>query len=269
MNDFRAAPHVQPYYPDAIQASLLVEAFRWYAKLDLGVDEERIALLTSVCSDDLNSMSLPNTQMVGPFILGGLDGYPFVGKTGLSAFSHHVPEHGAALLFFGPHVGITGTGEVGKVVRPGQSAASDCCGAAMAGLTKLAAGGITLKDPCDFAVDDYQQETLEQLLLRYGTEILGSGPPDNSRRFVRMTDVIYRETKRFLFDLLSSIEFETPAFLFGGILINADGGRASSIALRDAVRLDHRRFEDRTSEFRQQSAAKFNDIEAGKVDVFR
>lgn len=268
MKDFRAAAHVRPYYPDAILATQLVKAFCWYAKLRLGVDEERIALLTSVCSDDLNSVSLPDTDMVGPFILGGLDGYPFVGKTGLGAFSHHIPEHGAALLFFGPHVGITNTGEVGLVVRPGQSAPSSCCGAAAAGLSKLVAGGITLKDPCDFDVEDYQQETLEQLLLRNESEILGSGPPDNAQRFVRMTEVIYRESKQSFFDLLRGIEFEEPAFLFGGILINVDGGAESSIALRDAVRLQHGRFEDWTGDFREQSEAQFRSIEAGNADAF-
>jgi Limiting CO2-inducible proteins B/C beta carbonyic anhydrases len=42
----------------------------------------------------------------------------FVGKTGLDAFSDHVPDHGAALLFFGRHVGITDAGQVGRVIRP-------------------------------------------------------------------------------------------------------------------------------------------------------
>jgi hypothetical protein len=114
--------------------------------------------------------------MVGHFLQGGLDGYPFAGKTGLGAFSHHVPERGAAMMFFGPHVGITNAGEVGRVVRPGQSAPSDCCGAATAGLKKLEAGGITHKPHCDYARDDYQQEALEQFLLAHAREILDAGP---------------------------------------------------------------------------------------------
>jgi hypothetical protein len=58
----------------------------------------------------------------------------------------------------------------------------------MAGRRKLEVGGITYKPSCDFAVDDYQQETLEQLLLKYADEILGAGPPDEARRFVRLTE---------------------------------------------------------------------------------
>ena len=269
MNDMRASSHVLPYYPDARKASVLVEAFLWYTRLTLGVGEDRIALLSSVCSDDLNSVELPDTDMVGPFILGGLDGYPFVGKTGLGAFSHHVPEPGAALLFFGPHVGITDAGQAGRVIRPGQSAPSDCCGAAMAGLRKLEAGGITYKRPCDFAVDDYQQETLEQLLLKYADEILGAGPPDEARRFVRLTEVIYRETKQTLLNLLNRIQFGEPAFVFGGILINEDGGRGSSIAIRDVIGVQDGNLVNLTNEFVERTGEKFRNLEAGKVDVFR
>jgi hypothetical protein len=178
MAGIRAASHVKPYYPEAIKASVFFKAFLWFAKATLGIEEERIAYLTSVCSDDLNSVELPDTDMVGPFILGGLDGYPFAGKTGVGAVSRHLPERGAALLFFGPHVGITDAGKVGMVVRPGQSEPSSCCGAGMAALKKLVAGGITYKPPCDYAVDDYQQETLEQLLLKNEKEIIGAGPDE-------------------------------------------------------------------------------------------
>ncbi|MES2790578.1 MAG: hypothetical protein V4719_13285 [Planctomycetota bacterium] len=269
MKDIRATKAVHPYYPDAITASVFVEAFLWYAKSILGVSENRIAFLSSVCSDDLNSIELPDNDMVGPFILGGLDGYPFVGKTGLGAFSHHIPEQGAALLFYGPHVGITDAGQVGKVVRPGQSTPSDCCGAAMAGLKKLASGGISYKPPCDFAVDDYQQETLEQLLLKHADEILGSGDSEDGRQFVRLTEVVYREMKQTLLDLLKGVIFEVPAFVFGGILINKDGGKSSSIAMRDAFRIDHGHIADVTDEFMERSEGKFRDIQAGKINVFQ
>lgn len=84
-----------------------------------------------------------------------------------------------------------------------------------------------------------------------------------------MTEVIYRETKQTLLNLLRDIEFEEPAFLFGGILINVDGGGPSSISLRDAVQLHNGRFENYTEDFREQSEAKFRDIEAGGGNVFR
>lgn len=269
MTDLRPAPHVHQHYPDAIPATLFLDAFRWYVRKQHGIAEDRIACLTSVCSDDLNSVEFPETGMIGPFILGGLDGYPFVGKTGLAAFSHHIPNKGAALLFFGPHVGITNSGLVGKVVRPGQSSPSSCCGAAMAGLQKLLAGQIVPKEPAGYAVDDYQQETLEQILYRHRTEIVGSESADDAGRFLRMTEILYREMKQAFASLLTSVEFEAPAFVFGGILINEDGGKDSSISMRDVFRVDHREFIDLTPEFRERSAAKFQEFQAGQHDTFR
>jgi hypothetical protein len=269
MIDIRAADKVRPYYPKAIKASYLVDAFLYFTKITLGISEERIAFLTSICSDDLNSVELPHTEMVGPFILGGLDGYPFAGKTGLGAFSHHLPDQGAAMMFFGPHVGVSHTGLVGKVVRPGQTTPTACCGAAAHGLQRLEAGEITPKDPSRFAEDDYQQEKLEQLILRHKDDILSAGPPGDARRFIRMSELLYGEMKQAMMHLLASTEFEAPTFVFGGILINEDDGEESSIELRDAGRVDHGKYVDLTKEFIEITGPKFKDIQEGKADAFR
>eukprot|EP00042_Codosiga_hollandica_P041838 m.376635 g.376635 ORF g.376635 m.376635 type:complete len:158 (+) comp56190_c0_seq6:469-942(+) len=45
------------------------------------------------------------------FLMGGLAGIPFCGKTGFTAFSHHVPNNGNIFILFAPHVGITRVGE--------------------------------------------------------------------------------------------------------------------------------------------------------------
>lgn len=262
MATIRAAAHVHPYYPEAIKASAFIKVFLGYAQAALGIKEERIALLTSVCSDDLNSVEIPDTDMVGPFILGGLDGYPFAGRTGVGAFSHHLPERGAALLFFGPHVGITDKGEIGMVIRPGQSRPSSCCGAGMAALQKLVAGTITYKPPSAYSVDDYQQETLEQLLLSHKQEIIGTEPADDAGRFVRMSEVVYRESKTTLERLLTGVHFDGPAFAFGGILINEDHGRESSIALRNVLRLEARQLQDVTEQFSIHSRPQFDALES-------
>lgn len=156
-------------------------------------------------------------------------------------------------MFFGPHVGITDTGKVGMVVRPGQLQPTSCCGAAMAGLKKLIAGGITYKPSCDYSVDDYQQETLEQLLLKNEKEIIGSDPSDEAGQFVRMTEVVFREAKATMERLMVGVHFESPAFAFGGILINEDGGRESSIALRSVLQGEADKVTDVTDLFTKQS----------------
>ncbi|AMV40186.1 hypothetical protein [Planctomyces sp. SH-PL62] len=269
MFQLRATSFVSDYYPGAIKACELIEALLDYTEKELELREDQIAFLTSVCSDDLNSVQLPDNDMIGPFVLGGLDGYPFVGRTGIGAFSHHLPEEGAALMVVGPHVGITDDGQVGKVLRPGQSKPSDCCGAAAAALQKLVAGGIHPKQPADFDPHDYQQESLEQLMLKHSNEILHLGKSTYAWRFVRAAEVIYRETVETLFNFLKTVKFEAPAFVFGGILINLDGDQGAYFALRHAIFIDHCRFEDMTDEFRNWVKPKLDEFEAGNTDVFR
>ena len=138
----------------------------------------------------------------------------------------------------------------------------------MAGLQDLIAGRIQLKKPCDYDVDDYQQDTLEQLLLKHDKEILGTGTPDVSQCFLRMTEVIYRELKSKFTSLLGSVKFEVPAFVFGGVLINEDGGKGSSIELRHALRLEHGTMEDVTHSFIEATEAKFKELQSGNQHAF-
>ncbi|QDV34973.1 hypothetical protein [Tautonia plasticadhaerens] len=269
MLDIRAGSNVSSYYPRAVESSYYINAFLAYANREYGISPEQVAFLTSICSDDLNSVGLPRTDMVGPFVQGGLNGFPFAGMTGLGAFSHHIPEPGAALMFFGPHVGITSDGQVGKVVRPGQSTPSDCCGAAAAALKALEAGTITHKEPCDYPVDDYQQETIRQIVLRHKDAILGAGDVGDPRRFVVMTEAIYQETKDAFLRLLANTHFGSPAFFFGGILINRDGRQESLIELRDLDRVQHGKVQDLTSDFAQKAEERFRAFEAGDKNAFR
>ena len=71
------------------------------------------------------------------FPLGGLAGVPFVGKTGWGAFTSHVPTDGNIVVLFAPHVGIDKDGNVGELLRNGQSCNSKACGAAIGSLLTL------------------------------------------------------------------------------------------------------------------------------------
>ena len=53
------------------------------------------------------------------FPLSGLAGIPFVGKSGWTAFTTHVPEDGNIVALFAPHVGIDKDGNVGELQRNG------------------------------------------------------------------------------------------------------------------------------------------------------
>lgn len=260
MFDFHAPQHVLDYYPKAVKSEVFLNAFLHFVHKEFDLCESGVATMVSVCSDDLNSDSLPGKDLIGPFFLGGLDGYPFGGKTGIGAFSHHIPDPGVALIFFGPHIGITDHGHVGKVLRQGQHEPSACCGAAQKTLQALEAGSIRPKQFHEYDIDDFQQETLEQIALQHEGEIKAAGRPGSASRLIELTEAIYRASRAQILNLLTKVKFEKPAFAFGGILINEDGGKKSDIEFRDAYFIDECRFENVTERFNANAENRYREV---------
>ena len=126
-------------YPNATTTSDGVDALLDLIKRKLSLKPNQIMSADSICCDDINSIEYPQRayEMLGPFKMGGLNGFPFAGLTGMGAFAHHVPEDGALFVFYGPHIGLTKTGDIGKILRSGHSKSSSCCGAATAALNRL------------------------------------------------------------------------------------------------------------------------------------
>ena len=96
----------------------------------------------SICSDEVNNRSeqlvpLMSKRWGEAFTLGGLAGLPFAGKSGFSAYFHHVPENGKLLVMFAPHVGIGPLGRIGALQRDGQDNISSACGAAVGAYKEL------------------------------------------------------------------------------------------------------------------------------------
>ena len=176
-------------------------------------------MATSVCSDDIN---VPSTTffnvLFGPFIMGGLGGLPFSGQTGMTAFAHHIPDHGSAFIFYGPHIGLTLDGELGKMYRPRQEDTGNSCGALMLALSRLQDAGYkpVLND------DDYQQMKLEESLLPYRDEVL-----ESSNQAKAITEATYNIIDRKIHEHIKTCKDEfhvDTVTLLGGIIINTDYG---------------------------------------------
>ena len=118
--------------------------------------------------------------------MGGIGGAPYVGKTGFMAFSHHVPDDGHVLILFGPHVGISKSGEVGKFHRLGQASESGACGAICA-----AYGQCCSDANFPFDMDDMQQSWLRQSMLPHISEIKAHAEPLKAA-----TDAAYEACKQ-------------------------------------------------------------------------
>ncbi len=223
---------IEQHYPGAIDSQVLIDKFLRYVGRQYQLGPEKIMHADSICSDDINNIQYPPNEdpMLGPFVLGGLDGFPFTGLTGMNAFAHHVPEGGALFIYYSPHIGISKRGTVGKIRRPGQTKESACCGAAQGALDKLTKNQIV---PCDLNALDYQQNTIEQLLLFQRERIVRASQP-----MIAATDVMYEGIRSRVKLLVEKTKFECQyVFMIGGILINSDGTTGSFVQVRNIEKL--------------------------------
>jgi hypothetical protein len=185
-----------------------------------GIEMNSIIVATSFCFDELNhnpvKMNLPSPS--GTFIMGGLAGYPFVGEIGLTAFSDHIPDGGAALFIFGSHIGISRTGEVGKIRRVGQHRHTNTCGALMMVQDHVLSSSIHQIDPADYS--EFQPEFLALRLLPMAEEIRNAEVP-----ILKTTHLVYNEIEKEIIALIQhhpDFLNRYPVYILGGIIINTD-----------------------------------------------
>lgn len=162
---------IHKYYPNAITTIDSVNKVIDFIEEHLGLEPSQIMLADSSCSDDVNSIQFPvrANEFLGPFKMGGLDGFPFTGLKGMGAFASHVPDEGAVFIYYGPHIGITKTGAIGEINRFRQSHNSGCSGAAKAALRELQSNQI---EPGNTTEMDYQMNTIEQIMIKEKARIL-------------------------------------------------------------------------------------------------
>ena len=210
---------VKEHFPNAKDAKDTSIHYLGKMQIEHQLDISKVLMATSVCSDDIN---VPSTTffnvLFGPFIMGGLGGLPFAGQTGMTAFAHHIPDEGSAFIFYGPHIGITLEGDLGKMYRPRQEETGNSCGALMLALDRLQDHGYTpmIND------DDYQQMKLEESLLPYREKILAS---DNQAKAI--TEATYEIIHQKIHNHLKTCKDEfhvDKVTLLGGIVINTDYG---------------------------------------------
>ena len=210
---------VKKEFPNAKDAKDTSIHYLGKMQLEHQIDISKVLMATSVCSDDIN---VPSTTffnvLFGPFVMGGLGGIPFVGQTGMTAFAHHIPDEGSAFIFYGPHIGITLEGDLGKMYRPRMEETGNSCGALMLALNRFQNDGYSpvIND------DDYQQMKLEESLLPYREDILAS---DNQAKAI--TEATYEIINKKIHEHLKTCKDEFHAdrvTLLGGIIINTDYG---------------------------------------------
>ena len=218
---------IHKWYPKAITTIDSVNKIIDFVEYELDLEPKQVMLADSICSDDVNSIQYParTQEFLGPFKMGGLDGFPFTGLTGMGAFASHVPDDGAVFTYYGPHIGIAKDGTIGEIHRFGQNKNSSCCGAAKGALSKLmdnqiAAGNITELD--------YQMNTIEQILYREKDRVIKAQTP-----LFEATEVIYEAIDKRINELVEKTNYRCKyVILVGAILINSDSDMGSFTEVR-------------------------------------
>ena len=181
---------VQATYPDAKLANTVAIKLEQFLS-DRGIYANNTVLNYTSCSDDVNAPEFANifnigqtppalNEFLGPFMGGGLAGYPHTGALGLQAWQSHAttdtPIDGPLLLINMPHIGVTQQADlvasndnVGRMLRRGKTSATadNTCGAVVTAaqwvMTNTASGPAPVRGAGVFANND-QYFTLATIL---------------------------------------------------------------------------------------------------------
>ena len=186
----------------------------------------------SLCDDDRSSDGLANrlAETYSPdgrtvLRLGGRGGLPFAGRSNLEALVGKCPSSGNVLLVFGPHVGISEDGEVGRVRWGRDDDESVACSTAVDAYTAIANGA-------SGSVSSEEKYIVEKLRGRLGgVNLKGRG---NSEAITVVTKQMYKLVRDLLLEELAAVTGRAGFWndvgevtLCGGIMINRSKGRAN------------------------------------------
>lgn len=234
-------------YSNAVPAYKFAETVQSFIKTK-GYDYNKLLLNTIVCSDDVNAVekidNLGQTSdysFLGPFISGGLAGYPHTGVLGLQAWASHITVNGALLLINMPHIGISQAGNVGRIWRKGttqaQSLTDNTCGAVVTAaqwvMTNTASGPTPVRGSGVFANND-QYFTLATILWANRTTLCSTpynfvlDPTKYGAGVKLATEYIRVASDTFLTGasgiVAANVGTNVDVFYCNGTFINVDNG---------------------------------------------
>ena len=226
---------VMKHFPNAVDGHKLTFDIADFLMRERQLTPKNTLFGYSTCPDEINRTVTNFESCYGEkqFPLGGLTGYPFTGKTGFHAFSHHVPDaegEGNILVLYGPHVGISEKGELGKVLRESQLHESPACGAAIAFLDKYtqAKKKSEIYEPFEDHLDE-EQYAIEKMLMPYAEKIADAQNPVKE-----LVDVNYKLIDENILKIIAHLRenFKGKIVLVGGVMINTSSSHHGCFDLR-------------------------------------
>lgn len=166
------------HFEGAMPSRAVVERVK-ESLVPFGMTRANTIYAEATCSDEINHEpqrlgSLFTDVWGSVFTMGGIGGFPYGGQAALGAFSGHVPDGGSMFILYGPHVGITESGEIGSVLRTGQQKCTTACGALM-GVYKNCLNGLTTEN---YTKMDEQARFIHNALAARLDEIKSADSPE-------------------------------------------------------------------------------------------
>jgi hypothetical protein len=248
---------VQAAYPNAVDSYHFGEVAKQFISGTFGYVSDNIVLANSICSDDVDGPVFVNeinigqfpsstNQFLGPFMAGGLAGYPHTGRLAVAAWASHATTEtsGALFLINMPHIGITQQADlvsandnVGRMHRRGKANANSdsTCGAAFFAYTQASTNILELSVPPTASqyTDNYQWFTLTNILYPFSASFTGS----YSQNMVKATEYIRSASDAWIIgpngisNPLSFVPANLDIFYCNGIFINTDDGYNSYVTI--------------------------------------
>jgi hypothetical protein len=248
---------VQTTYPNAVDSYHFGEVAKSFISGTFGYVSDNIVLANSICSDDVDGPVFVNevnigqfpsstNQFLGPFMAGGLAGYPHTGRLAVAAWASHATTEtsGALFLINMPHIGITqqanlvsGSDNVGRMHRRGKASATgdQTCGAVFFAYTQASTNilGLSVPPTASEYVDNFQWYTLTNILYPFSASFTGS----YSQNMVKATEYIRSASDAWIVgpngisNPLSFVPANVDIFYCNGIFINTDDGYNSYVTV--------------------------------------
>ncbi|KAL3934468.1 MAG: hypothetical protein SGBAC_009826 [Bacillariaceae sp.] len=212
---------VKQVFPGAMDNYSLIKQVASMLLETNGCTKSNTLLATSFCCDEASRQLEDDLEQTygRNFNLGGLAGFPWAGETGFGAMAHHIPEDGQCVLVYGPHVGITKEGLVGKVERAGICKPDTCCGSAVAASNYVQAitDGRAMISTNLNSFTDFQQGAVQQMILPHCRRL-----DEANDRMLELPYALFESQDLLMTTIAEKGASSTPngAILLGGIQIN-------------------------------------------------
>jgi hypothetical protein len=202
-----------------------------------------IVLAEGICSDDVDAAYLPGNiggwptsinSFLGPFMSGGLAGYPFVGSVGFGAFASHVATDLGGTLFVTsmPHIGVTEDGRSGRMLRRGKanSLTDNTCGAVAGAIDQVVnvlTNAPNIENP-PFDNGNYSFWKLTDILWphKYSlSNFTGTTEEVYNKQMILATEIIRDSAYDYIIANLpaaTEANTENDVYFLSGIFINSD-----------------------------------------------